>query len=351
MANRRNIILADCEEEEIQEFAAGMQEVFGEAFDVRSKICNGGHGKWNNMKRYFTYFIYPFHFAHHCQSFNYVIGWQQFFALFYAFYCRLLQKEKCNAVVVVNFTYKKKSGWMGYWYKKWMVFCLQSKYLDYIHVPSWNYAELCAQEFHLPKSKFIVTHFGLPDTYSKWKDSKVEYNNYSFSIGRSNRDFEFLVDAWRKMPEDEILVIASDTFHPKAAFPPNVIHRKDITGDRQFPYIANCKMMIIPILDGTICSGDTVLLKAMSYEKLVVVTVPSTLGEMYIEDGVDGVLVEKDNIKFQSVVSRLLVDNKTRLCIAQRARIKYLDSFSRFSMGKSIINQIKNGTDFGKGES
>ena len=36
MANRRNIILADCEEEEIQEFAAGMQEFFGEAFDVRS---------------------------------------------------------------------------------------------------------------------------------------------------------------------------------------------------------------------------------------------------------------------------------------------------------------------------
>ena len=53
--NRENIILADCEEEELQEFVEGIQSVIGEKFVIKNKICNGGHGKLTNIKRYLEF--------------------------------------------------------------------------------------------------------------------------------------------------------------------------------------------------------------------------------------------------------------------------------------------------------
>lgn len=338
--DRKNIILADCEKEEIEEFAEGFKAVTGYGICINSKICNGSHSKVANIRRYLIYAFYPLCFVMKSRQYKYVIGWQQFFALFYVFYCRLFHMKKRNIVIAVNFTYKSKQGFLGKIYKWFIGYCVRNKYLDYIHVLSYNYAKICAREFSIPKSKFIVTPFGIPDTYERWKKTKVEYNNYSFSIGRSNRDFDFLVNAWELMPEDEVLVIASDTFCPKKKLPGNVIHRKDITGDLQFSYIANCKAMIIPIDDGTICSGDTVLLKAMSYEKLVIVTIPSTLGEMYIEDGKDGLLIKKELRKFVDIVFKEINSNSAEI-LGISARKSFLKKFSRYAMGKNLGLSLK----------
>lgn len=338
--NKENVILADCEEEELLDLVNGMQDVLGKKIHIRSCICNGGHEKLANIRRYLIYMLYPIKYVLQHRKYGYIIGWQQFFALFFVFYCRVFHVKKTNIVIAVNFTYKEKQGWAGKVYHRLMKYCVCNKYLDYIHVPSQNYAKICANTFNISEDKFIVTAFGLPDTYGQWKSSHVEYKNYSFSIGRSNRDFDFLIEAWRYMPKSELLVIASDTFKPKMELPANVIHRADIGGDAQFPYIVNCKMMIIPIKDGSICSGDTVLLKAMSYERPVVVTAPSTLAEMYIEDGEDGILVEKDIEKFVDTVSLFLQTKIKDNYIGCNARKKYLKYFSRYTMGEQLGNSI-----------
>jgi glycosyltransferase involved in cell wall biosynthesis len=223
-----------------------------------------------------------------------------------------------------------------------MFYCVHNDYLDYIHVPSRNYAKICEHSFNIPENKIIVAPFGLPDTYNKWKNSSVEYENYSFAIGRSNRDFDWLVNVWGGI-KNELLVIASDTYKPTVALPHNVIHRTDISGDLQFPYIANCKAVIIPIDNGAICSGDTVLLKAMSFYKTVIATSPSTLGEMYIEDEVNGILVEKDatNInKTRNKIMSYLGDDDKLSSIGNEARKSYELYYSRKSMGENIGNEI-----------
>jgi glycosyltransferase involved in cell wall biosynthesis len=338
---KKNIILADCEMEEIQEFGQGIEQKVGQPFEIKNKKLIH-HGTWNNIKRYMSYFIYPIGFAIHHKRYEYVIGWQQFFAIIYAGVCRLLHVKKDNIVVALNFTYKEKKGLRGLIYKRFMYYCVHNDYLDYIHVPSWNYAEICEQSFNIRKNKIIVAPFGLPDTYNKWKNSSVEYENYSFAIGRSNRDFDWLVNVWGGI-ENELLVIASDTYKPTVALPHNVIHRTDISGDLQFPYIANCKAVIIPIDNGAICSGDTVLLKAMSFYKTVIATSPSTLGEMYIEDEVNGILVEKDatNInKTRNKIMSYLGDDDKLSNIGNKARKSYELYYSRKSMGENIGNEI-----------
>lgn len=338
--SKKNIILADCEKEEITDLAEGMAEVLKNQFTIKSKICNGEHGGFSNIKRYIIYALYPLGTLLRRNQYEYIFGWQQFFALFFAFYCKLFRLKKVNVVVAINFTYKNKKGLLGKIYNRFMKYSVDNKYLDYIHVPSWNYAKICSKTFGVPEEKFIVTPFGLPDTYEKWKNSKVEYNDYSFSIGRSNRDFDFLVEAWKKMPSTELLVIASDSYKPGVDLPNNVIHRTDIGGDAQFPYIANCKMMIIPIEDGSICSGDTVLLKAMSYEKPVVVTEPSTLAEMYIDNGVDGILTPKKTDRFCCILQTYIFNESQLKRLGCAARSKYIERFSRRSMGENLAKAV-----------
>lgn len=337
----QNLILADCEREELEPFVKGLEESMDQKFEIRSKICNGKRGSIQNVIRYLIYIFYPVKIFLKRRGYNYIIGWQQFFALFYIFYCNLFRVKKTNIVVVGNFTYKEKRGVCGKLYKRVMTNCLQSKYLDYIHVPSQKYAEQCAREFKIAIEKFVIVPFGLEDAYEKWKDSKVEYEEYSLAIGRSNRDYDFLIDTWKRLPKKYKLLIICDEYKTKNELPENIILRTDIVGNDQFPYIMNCELMIIPIKDGNICSGDTVLLKAMSYYKTVVVTSPSTLAEMYIKDGENGICIEKDVERFSKEVEKLLEDETKRKKIGQNARKSFISNFSRYNMGKKMGERIK----------
>lgn len=337
----QNIILTDSDIDEISDFAIGLSNILREMFIIKSKECNGKHNLINNTYRYLLYIFYPFKFFIKRKKFNYIIGWQQFYGLFYAFYCRLFSVKKVNLLIIGNFTYKEKKGLLGKIYKKIMNYCLNNIYVDYIHVPSKNYAVQISKDFNIPIRKFIIVPFGLPDTYNKWKNSKVEYNDYALAIGRSNRDFDFLVNAWEKVPKKYKLLIIADQYNPTVNLPDNVILRKDISGDLQFPYIVNSNMMIIPIDNGNICSGDTVLLKALSYCKMVVVTKPSTLAEMYIKNGINGITIEKDIYKFSSKIVELLENKELADKIKMNARKSYENNYSRMHMGENIGKILK----------
>lgn len=338
----KNIILADCEREEIASFCDGVQDVIGEPFLVESKICNTSHTGINEIKRYLAYATFPLRYVKHNDDYSYIIAWQQFFALFYAFYCRILHKKKKAILVAGNFTYKQKQGIAGKLYFRFFKLCLASDYIDYIHVPSQSYADEASRMFGVPIEKFIVAGFGIDDGYSFWKNRKSKYKNvdYTFSIGRSNRDFDFLLDVWDYMPEDKRLIIASDTYSPSRELPPNVKVRNDVAGWHQYPLIVNCTNMVIPIKDGSICSGDTVLLKAMSFERPVVVTAPSTLAEMYITDAHDGICCEKDPKLFAQKIMELYENNSLSTEIGKNARQTFLDNYSRRRMGINIGNKI-----------
>lgn len=155
-------------------------------------------------------------------------------------------------------------------------------------------------------------------------------------MGRSNRDFDFVIDAWSEI--SETLVVISDTYQG-VTDKSNVIIKKDVSGEGQYPWIAHCKALIMPIADGRICSGDTVLLKAMSFSKTSIVTAPSTLAEMYIKNNLNGILVHKDKAEFVNLINNLNENELNR--IGKDAREYFLRNYSRESMGIAIAKAIK----------
>ena len=340
ICKKQDIILADCEPEELEELIDGLNDVLGTNIVIKTCIANEGRSKRYNLWRYLVYACFPIKFFINRRKYRYIICWQQFYALFFCLYCRIFHVKNINYIVACNYTYKPKKK-IERLYFNFFRNNTRSDYMQKIHVLSHSYAKRCCDIMGISEEKVAVTSFGLPDTSMIWKDSKVEYSSYSLAIGRSNRDFDFLVDAWKWVDSRFKLLIISDTYKPKIDFPKNVTHRTDISGDNQFPYIINSDLMIIPIGDGSICSGDTVLLKAMSYSKPVVVTSPSVLGEMYIDDGQNGLLLEKEPESFAKHIMELLVNKEKMLYLSNNARSKYEKYYSRYSMGVKLGEKIK----------
>ncbi|MDC7280523.1 glycosyltransferase family 1 protein [Butyrivibrio fibrisolvens] len=337
----RNLVLADCVKEELNEF---INAIRSEGVDIEcySVISNGGRtSRFSNLGRYFKYFSVPFTIFRHRKEYDYLVGWQQFYALNFCFWCALFHVKKVNKVFAVNFTYKKKSGFVGKIYKWYMKKCICTEYIDYLHVPSPNYAKITSEEFNIPIEKFVVAPFGIDDKMDQYGNlefpNRAPSDKYVLSIGRSNRDYDFLVDVWREIETD--LVIISDEYK-RQDLPKNVTLINDVSGEEQYPWISNCAALIIPIDDVTICSGDTVLLTAMSLAKTIFVTHPSTLSEMYVTDKVDAILINKDVEQTRHIINEHL-QGDTQNSIGKSARETFIDKFSRYAMGKNVAAYLK----------
>ena len=108
---KKNIIMIDCEETGLEDFKDGLSAETGMKFDWYKLVANGIRtGKVSEIKRYVKYFVAPFKVFMKRKSYGMIIGWQQFYALIFCFYCSLFHVKKTNCVVAVNFTYKQKSG-------------------------------------------------------------------------------------------------------------------------------------------------------------------------------------------------------------------------------------------------
>lgn len=341
---KTNIILSDCTPEEIETFTEGCNTIFADSkFKIISSISNGSHkGVVKNFLRYLKYFTFPFVVFLNRKKYNVILGWQQFYAINFALFCRIFNVKKTNTIIIGNYTYKAKKGLIGGFYYKYMKYSCSNKYIDYIHVPSFNYAERNSRELNIPINKFIIQQFGIADMSDSIDNIKAPMENYSLSIGRSNRDFDFLVKVWSQpCMENHVLVIASDTWKPSNNLPRNVIYRNDIKYKESFVWIKHSKVCITPIDDINLCSGDTVLLTGMMFAKPVVITKPSTLSEMYVEDGINGICVEKNIEKAALIISDLLNDDERRKTLGSNARKCFLDKFSRKSMGVQLCSKIK----------
>lgn len=344
MKAKQNIIICDCEASEVEEFKDGLESFDVIKYEIKSHISNGMRkNKLSDMTRYLRYFFVAFHYFFLRKKYATIVGWQQFYGLIIAYFCSLFHVKKTNKLIVMNFTYKKKTKFAKI-YHSFMKKCLNTKYVDYICVLSHNYAVEISIEFNYPLDRILVFGFGIKDEYEEFskmeRPTKYKDAKYALSIGRSNRDFGFLINAWESI--DLPLVIISDTYKGKSDNPRIEILR-NVVGRESHRWIFNCEFVIIPISDGNICSGDTVLLTAMSLKKKVIVTSPSTLSEMYVRDGVNGYCIGKNKHELESVINKISLESDDNT-VGENARVCYQENYSRKQMGINTARFIKGET-------
>ncbi len=342
MNQAKNIILCDCHADEVVSLCSSLNSCSENKFSIKSHISNWKRtGKFSEIKRYAKYFAVAWKYFLKRKDFDVIVGWQQFYTLIFAFFCATFKVKKRNILVALNFTYKEKKGKVGKIYHWFMSRCVQTGYMDCLHVLSYGYAKEISKIFNFPMENILVTPFGVNDPYEEFSKLDVPAiapkNGYALAIGRSNRDYDFLINAWENI--NYPLVIISDTYKGESPSNANVRILRNVAGAESYPWIANCNAMIIPIDDGAICSGDTVLLNALAMKKKVLVTAPSTLAEMYIVSGENALAVQKEKSAFEKAVLDMLFSD-TYDFLGEKARESYLNNFSRASMGKKVGEYI-----------
>lgn len=330
---KENVALFDSSMEEAAEFIRGLKDQTGE--DWRAIVCNSNKGRQGlrNLIRYLKYFLFPLKIFFQRKRYDSIIGWQEFYGLVFAFYCRLFHVKKQNKLIIKNFIYKPKKGFVGKIYFRFMNYIVKSGYVDTYICASKTMVQYCCEVFGEQDDKFVFIPFGVNDFAAEFKPDAPPSNDYVLSLGRSNRDWQFLLDGVAE--ENYPVKIICDELHVENP-PANVEILNSVWGNATHSYIYNCKCMVIPIADGRIASGDTVLLMAMSFGKPIIITKPSCLADDYVTDGYNGLVVEKEKTQLQNAIRRIFTDEALYESLSQNGRKHYLENHSLYTYGKQV---------------
>lgn len=305
-----NLILVDNIVKQDWEFSSELSDTTGLKWRVASYYSTGSmKGKINNVKRYYKYFFFSFTVFLKRKHIKNIIAWQQFYGLIFAFYCELFHVKKTSRLIIMTFIYKEKQGFVGKIYFKFINIIVNSKYIDKLICFSKNEVEYYSKVFNL-KNKIEYVPLGIED-YRKYID-KVESENlanneekqpYFLSVGRSNRDYEFLINSLQD--EKYKIKILSDQLENKNIG--NVSIKNNVFSKQYFEELKNCFAVIIPLKNSNISSGQLAILQAMQFKKPIIITKSKSISE-YVTNEKNALIIKKDKQELLKAMNRLICD-------------------------------------------
>ncbi|MGE5627284.1 MAG: glycosyltransferase [Solirubrobacterales bacterium] len=337
--NIENIVLIDSSQEEGKDFRQALQDVTGLNWQVVDYRSNEGRvRKSANILRYLKYFLFPLKIFFKRNEIKNIVAWQQFYGLNFAFYCRLFKVKKINKITVMTFIYKKKSGIVGLIYHKYMTYIVKSGYIDLFTCTSDTERELYSKMFDLNINKFAFVPWGGVINHSQEAqiDETLAKQQFLFSPGRSNRDWDFLINSLKGSEYN--LKIACDELEPKII--DNIEIYNNIHEDKMWKYMKNCFCILISIKDTSVSAGQTVLVQAMQFKKPMIITKSEGLTKDYIINGYNGLIIEKDKDELLKAIAMLRNCPELYKKITENAYNDYLEKYSIYQLGRNVGNAI-----------
>jgi glycosyltransferase involved in cell wall biosynthesis len=285
---------------------------------------------------YAKYFLFSFRIFFNRNEYKYLLAWQQFFGILLAFYCILFNVKKYPKIIILTFIYKEKQGIFKYIYYKFIKTVLKSKYICKIICFAASEKEYYLKKFNLSEDKIVHTYYGIEPTSNKAQFLNVMDNKYFLSVGRSNRDYEFLFDAFEKNKE-KLIVLCDDIIPRKSE---NITTLNNIFGDEYINYLSNCIAVIIPLKDENISSGQLVFLRALELGKPVIVTTNNTITE-YLKNGYNCIVIEKTFEALSEAINRIKDDKEFYSLLVNNGKKTFNERFTIDKFSESLSQIIK----------
>lgn len=176
-----------------------------------------------------------------------------------------------------------------------------------------------SHKFGQPSDKFVFVPLSLHMAAVATPDLAACL--YVASAGRSNRDYDTLLAA-----AEQLLVpvrIVCDSFQSSRSVPPNVeILRNCHQGD-YLSVLAGARLVVIPLKEDDVSSGQMVLLHSMALGKPVVLTDCRGIRD-YFSPGLTGLTIERGSVEScVTAIRRLLSDDELAAQLGESARARY----------------------------
>lgn len=332
---KKNILLVDWNPKPNWPFMKGLEEATGEQWELHScdSSRNNRGGIIQKIIHYAKLFYVPLRVILHQRRYKQVLAFHKFHAFILALYFQLFHMKNVPKITVMTFIYKPKSGALGKIYHKLVSTCVKSKYIQNLVVYSKSEISYYAKLFGVSETKFFSTNYCIEDCTTKIPIGNK--GDYFLSVGRSNRDFAFLLSAWSK---DQKLIILNDQIS-NTTQNPNIEIKNDCFGDDYLRLLSDCYAVIIPLEDPHISSGQLVIIQAMMYGKPIIITQNDTLSD-YIVNEHDGVIIEKTKEALETAIDQL-ENNEYYDRMSAAERKTFYEKYSLHRFGVQIGEILK----------
>lgn len=325
---RQNIILADFPVDENWVFKKALEKAVGSEFFVK---WIDGRASVSRMRRIFRYFTFPLAFFLKRNTYQNIISWQQFFGIMIAFYCKLFRMKRCPKIFVMTFIYRPKKGAIGKIYEKWIKYSLNSEYVSRIIVYSRHEVKYYSQLLGIDINKIAYIPLGLPQPPELKEDKDLQSQNYIFSPGKSNRNFDFLVDSLRG--EEYNLHIACDDY-PQVDEACITVHH-DVFNEKMYHYMHNCRCVVIPLKNLDVSSGQLVMLQAMQLKKPIIVSNSNAIGD-FVTNEVNALIINNNKEELLNALRRIYNDSALCSRLTSQGYKIFIENHSEEAMGKAM---------------
>jgi glycosyltransferase involved in cell wall biosynthesis len=332
---KKNLLLVDWNPKQDWPFLQGLEKSTEEEWELHSCDSSRHHGGVIQKIIHYAKLLYvPLRAILHRKQYKQVVAFHKYHGLLLAFYFKLFHLKNVPDITVMTFIYKPKSGLKGKLLKRFVSYCVKSDYIKKLVVYSKSEVPYYAKLFDVSVDKFFATNYCIEDSTNKIPIGQK--GDYFLSVGRSNRDYAFLLSSWS---ENRKLVIINDSLKEKTENP-NIEILRDCHGDDYLRLLANCHAVIIPLEDPHISSGQLVIMQAMMYGKPIIITKNETLDD-YIIHGHDGIIIDKTNVALDKAIAQL-EDEEYYHTMSMAERKTFYEKYSLYEFGVQTGNTLKN---------
>lgn len=307
---KENVVWCDFEPGETWDFIDGLNEVTNMSFVKEVFVNNKMSTKKDNLLRYLKYITFALSHFLNRKKYKTIVSWQQFYGLFFAFFCKLFHVKKVNKLVIMVFIYIPKKGFLGKIYKFFFSYILSSQYIDKIILNSTSEAKKYSKELNCEESLFTFVPLG--ENIKKTHEDVSFDSGFLLASGFSNRDFDFLISTIKDTP------YTTRIYGRENRICGNVILSDEIIGDKRCALYRKSKIVLVPLKENRE-SGQLTILHAMESGRPVIATNVDCMKD-YIIDGYNGFLcpnsveqwLEKINLLYSN---ELLYKELSKNCI------------------------------------
>lgn len=321
-----NLILLDSAPQPEWNFAALMEAETGEKWNIWHIDSYFSDSAWKKKAKFF---LFPLKVLRHRKEFGTIVSYQQFYGLFFAFYSAIFHLKKHCHLIVTTFIYRPKQGWKGKLYAWFMRKAVNSPALD--KIVCFSSSEPAYYQSIFGTDKFTYVPLGLGDLNRGGRIPQGE-ERFILAAGKSNRDYDFLVDALKDTPY-QVRILSDAYNHPNPGSNIRIYH--DVFGEKYYQMLSECCCVIVPLADARISAGQLVFLQAMMFAKPIITTESDTVRD-YIESGKNGLIIPKQRDALRDAVRRLYEDEALYRGMAKEGRCRFLENYSVASMARQI---------------
>lgn len=284
--------------------------------------------KLHSLTTYINWFYNSFRLFINRKKINNIISIQQFYGIIFAFFCKLFKTQKSVNVIIVTFIYKKKSGFIGKIYYKFIKYIVCSDYIDILCVHSSNEVLYYKKMFDISDDKIVYIPLGITDESENFM---IRNDNFILSIGNSNRDYLFVEECLKNYRIPTKIYTSMRQPHTNG----NVSFYDSVSTSEYFELLSKCSCVVIALENPDISSGQLVLLQAYSFGKPVIIT-KSKCCEDYV--GEFCIVIEKNEKELIEKIDKLFNDDDYYNEISRLEKKVFNKKFVVDQMANNISN-------------